>query len=298
MIRSLLSLLRPHQWTKNTLVFAGVIFGGRLRETEAILLDLAVFGIFCAASSAAYIFNDVVDRERDRAHPRKRKRPIASGAVGVPVAVAVALVLAGVALGGATLLERWTLGCVALYFLNNLVYTTWLKNHVLFDVLPIAFGFILRLLAGIYVLGDLPTAWIVLCTFFMAVFLGFAKRRAELFRLTEPAPDRAPQEVEPQRPVLAEYTVEYLDQLLGSAATMAIMCYALLTVASDKNPTLVVTLPIVYYAIMHYKRRVMVGASGEEPEMILLRDVRILGSIFLWLVAYVAIEYFDIWLFQ
>ncbi|MDP6439700.1 MAG: hypothetical protein QGH74_08710, partial [Candidatus Brocadiia bacterium] len=132
-------------------------------------------------------------------------------------------------------------------------------------------------------------SWIVLCTFFLALFLGFAKRRAELHS----SPDKAT----PQRPVLSRYSVGYLDMLVNSAATMAIMSYALFIVATEKNATLVVTIPIVYYAIMHYKRLVMIQELGEEPERILLREGRIPLCVLLWVLVYVAIEYWDLSLF-
>ena len=135
-----------------------------------------------------------------------------------------------------------------------------------------------------------PTSWVVLCVLFLALFLGIAKRRAELHNLTAQGIS--------QRPVLSGYTIDYLDSLLNSAATMAILCYALFTVTSGKNPTLVVTLPIVYYAVMHYKRIVMVRQDGEEPEKILVKERRILALILLWLVAYIIIDYGNIHLFR
>ncbi len=285
-----LKLLRPHQWSKNILVFAGWIFGGHVGQPALLLLDLAVFLIFCAISSAVYIFNDIVDRERDRRHPSKRNRPIASGEVSVPTAAVLGGGLALGALVGAWALGWSTLACVLLYVGNNLLYSLFFKHIAVIDVLSIAFGFILRLLAGIYVFGDLPTSWAVLCVLFLALFLAIAKRRAEMHNLTAQGIS--------QRPVLSGYTIDYLDSLLNSAATMAILCYALFTVTSGKNPTLVVTLPIVYYAVMHYKRIVMVRQDGEEPEKILVKERRILALILLWLVAYVIIDYGNVHLFR
>lgn len=295
-MKSLWDLLRPHQWTKNTIAFAGAVFGGRIHEPRSLLLDLCVFGIFCAASSAVYVFNDVVDRERDRRHPKKRLRPIASGKVGVPQAIGLGALLCGVALVGSWSLHPWAFYCVVLYLANGLAYTVFLKHAALVDVISIAFGFILRLLAGIYVLGDLPTSWIVLCTFFMALFLGFAKRRAELASLGEESSTADPKDY--QRPVLAKYNVPYLDQLLNSAATMTVICYALFTVASTKSRSLILTLPIVYYGIMHYKRRTLVHSQGEEPDRMLFKDWRFPVCILLWLGTYLLIERWDLRLFR
>jgi len=223
-----LRLLRPHHWTKNLACLAGVLFSGRFVDTGADERALWTFGVFCAASSAAYALNDVFDRERDRRHPRKRLRPVASGAVSVPAAVGVGAVLAATALAGAWALGFPVLACLLFYVANNLAYSAGLKHLPLFDVLSIAMGFVLRLLAGVYVVGELPTTWITLCAFFLALFLGFGKRRAELGALGEQTND--------QRPVLAQYTLSYLDYLLNSSAVMAVICYALFTTSPEKNP--------------------------------------------------------------
>lgn len=319
-----LKLLRPHQWTKNLFCLAGVIFGERLLEPQSILLSVLTVILFSAMASAVYIFNDIQDIERDRRHPKKRFRPLASGKVNVKTAICLGLFLVTFSLVGASHLGGATLTCILLYAINNIFYSLHLKNVPLFDVSCIAFGFVLRLLAGIYALGDIPTAWITLCTFFLTLFLGFAKRRSELLALlsqppnaelkSDSQPPLEPQiislvnphylklfyqrgKVNKQRPVLAQYTLPFLDSLLNSTATMTIMCYALFTIASNKNTSLVITVPIVYYAVMHYKWMVTVLAIGEEPDRILLEDQAIKISLVLWLVAYLTIVYFDIHLF-
>ncbi len=320
----IIKLLRPHQWTKNLFCLAGVIFGERLLEPQSLLFALLTVVLFSAMASAVYIFNDIQDIERDRRHPKKRFRPLASGKVNLKTAVCISLFLAAFSLVGAYHLGWATFTCILLYAINNLCYSLHLKNQPLFDVSCIAFGFVLRLLAGIYALGDVPTAWITLCTFFLTLFLGFAKRRSELLALlSQPIHSElisdSPSQLEPpknafvnrhylklfyqrgkankQRPVLEQYTLPFLDSLLNSTATMTIMCYALFTIASDKNTSLVITVPIVYYAVMHYKWMVTVLAIGEEPDQILLEDQAIKISLLVWLVAYLAIVYFDIHLF-
>jgi len=285
-----LALLRPHHWTKNLACLAGVFFSGRYVDPSADLRALGTFLVFCAASSAAYVLNDVLDRERDREHAHKRHRPLASGAVSVPVAAAMGGALATAALAGGWALVEGVLVCLVLYGVNNVVYSVGLKHLVLFDVLSIAVGFVLRLLAGVYVVGELPTTWITLCAFFLALFLGFGKRRAEV-RALGASESR-------QRPVLAQYPIAYLDYLLDSSAVMAVICYALFTTSAEKNPTLVVGVPIVFYAIMHYKRLVMLLDASEEPEQILLRDTPIRVSILLWLLTYLLIQHADLRLFR
>jgi len=284
-----IKLLRPHQWTKNLLCLAGAIFGPQF-NMGTIKLGIFTVLVFSAGSSSMYILNDILDQEYDRQHPIKRVRPIASGAVSVPVAAVLGIVLGVGALASALVLDVSTLICLVLYMVNNVVYSTHMKHLALFDVLSIAFSFVMRLLSGIYVLGDIPTAWIVLCTFFLSLFLGFAKRRAELHSLAE--------NENLQRPILSKYTVPYLDFLINSSATMTLLCYALFTVLSGKNPTLIATLPIVYYAIMHYKRMVIIFEIGEEPDMILLKNRRIIISILIWLATYFAIIARDIQLFR
>ncbi|VXD24459.1 conserved membrane hypothetical protein [Planktothrix serta PCC 8927] len=321
----IIKLLRPHQWTKNLFCLAGLLFGGRLLQPQAILLSALTVIFFSAIASAIYIFNDIQDRECDRLHPKKKYRPIASGQVSIKIGLAIAFCLATVSFLGAYSLGISTLICVLLYTINNIAYSLKLKNLPLFDVSCIAFGFVLRLLAGIYALGDIPTAWIVLCTFFLTLFLGFSKRRSELLSLLHlqnyqenfeselstqegsklPDLERSYLHLfyqrgrkNQQRPVLSQYTLPYLDSLLNSTATITIMCYALFTITSGKNPSLVITVPIVYYAVMHYKWLVTVLAEGEEPTRILIQDPTIKWSLLIWLISYLAILYFKIDLFH
>ncbi len=284
-----LRLMRPTHWTKNLAVFAGVVFGGRLGEPWAILIDAAAFVILSAASSAIYILNDLADVEYDRAHPRKRHRPIASGEVTPATARSVATVLGGGALLSSLALGATTFWCVFAYVALNLLYSIRLKHIVLVDVICIALGFALRVLIGIYALGDLPTAWIVLCGFFLALFLGFGKRRAEVGESgTESS----------SRPVLERYDTSVLDSLLDGSATMAILAYSLFTATSGKNPSLVVTVPIVYFAITHYRRLLSTSGHGADPVEILLGDRLIQGCLVLWLLVFVAISYGELHFFR
>lgn len=287
---SVIRLLRTRQWTKNLLCLAGAIFSGRLLDLSVLPLALFTAIVFSLGSSSVYILNDIIDRERDRQHPVKRNRPIATGQVSIPAAAVLATVLAVVALIGARGIGWETLVCLMLYLANGAVYSLWLKHKALFDVLSIAFGFVLRLLAGVYLLGEIPTAWMTLCVFFLALFLGFVKRRAEL-RSLEGDPDL-------QRPVLKKYTLPYLDNLVNTAATMVILCYALFTTLSGKNPSLIISLPFVYYGIMHYTRVMIVQEGGEDPELILLTDIRIILSIVFWFVTFYAVMHWNLKLFE
>lgn len=279
-LTALVRLLRPHQWTKNGLCFAGAFFSGNL-HAPALGQALLVALVFCAASSAVYALNDVLDRERDRAHPKKRlTRPVASGHIAPWLACAVALALAALAVGGAGALGRSTLACVTLYLLNGVFYSAALKRVALLDVLSIAIGFIIRLLAGVFAVGVAPTAWIAVCTFFLALLIAIGKRLAELSSAQDAA----------ARPVLAQYSSEHLGRLLSSCANAAVLSYAVFTTTADKNHTLVVTLPIVWYALTHYVHLVTSGAGGEEPDQLVFTDPRLVLSVVAWLALYYAIE--------
>lgn len=280
----LLRLLRPHQWSKNVLCLAGVFFGGHgqyLSDPRALGLALQTFAVFCLGASSVYVLNDMMDRHRDRLHPKKRHRPIASGAVTPRVAVLLALALFVAALAWAFHLGWPVLASLAAYLAVNAAYSPVLKHLVLVDVLAVSFGFVARLVAGVFVMGELPSSWIVLCTFFLAVFLAFGKRRAELANLGNGN--------KTQRPSLRGYTLEQLDGLVNGAGIMAIISYALFTALSAPRPTLVLTVPVVYYAIAHYQRMLFRNAYGEEPDAVLVKDGHILASVVIWLALYLLI---------
>lgn len=277
-----LRLLRPKQWIKNSFVMAGVLFGGHAGNFNLYPPVLMLFLCACAASSAVYVFNDIIDRERDRQHPRKCVRPITSGQVPLWQAAIISPLLATIALLGSALLHPGAFICILLYLLNNILYSLWLKNYPLLDVLSISLGFILRLLAGVYLLGDLPTSWILLCTFFLTLFLGIVKRRAELITMSG--------QCNQQRLVLNNYSMTFLDILLGATSVMTMVCYALFTAMGGKSPTQLLTLPLVFYAIFHYLQVVLMHNCGEDPADMLFNDPKLLVIIMVWLALYLAIE--------
>jgi 4-hydroxybenzoate polyprenyltransferase len=167
------------------------------------------------------------------------------------------------------------------YVLNNLLYSLYIKHIAILDVMSIATGFCLRLLAGVYILSDIPTTWIIICTFFLATFLGFAKRHSEYFDSDTLRKS--------QRPVLISYTPELLNSLLNNSAVMIILSYALFTTSSGKNPTLVVTVPVVFFAVMYYTKLVLSTASTSEPDLIILKNRTMQLTIVLWLILYLSI---------
>lgn len=291
-IQNYVKLIRVHQWTKNLFCFAGLIFGGKLFLFEDIATSAFTFILFSFTASSIYVFNDIKDIEYDKAHRKKRFRPLASGRITVLEAVIIGSLLMIFSLITAYKMNYALFIILLIYILNNLFYTIVVKHIQILDVFSIAFGFVLRLLSGIYVLGDLPTSWIVLCTFFLALFLGFSKRRAEFVD----SGSWSIHEMQ-QRPVLKRYNKEFLDTLINDSSVMSIFSYALFSALSGKNPSLIVTLPIVYYAVIHYKQNVLVYNKGEDPDIILIKDWKIWLSILIWCSLFVIIYYFEVKLF-
>ncbi|CAN5893225.1 decaprenyl-phosphate phosphoribosyltransferase [soil metagenome] len=285
-LRGLVRAARPRQWIKNLACFAGLIFSGQLFVTEAIWGALLAFAGFSLAASCIYLINDVCDRKIDRGNPRTRTRPIASGLVPPSWALASAALLALAALALTLPLPTICWMILASYLVMNLAYSVRLKNAVLVDVLIIAIGFVLRVVHGVYAVEVRPSPWIVLCMFSLALFLGFAKRRAELGRVgSNEQGDHA-------RPVLAWYRVEFLDRCLVMTATMAVLCYALYTInGRSGDATMVITVPIVFYGILRYLLLVTVHGSGESPERQIFVDRVSMAIVLLWTALCVAILY-------
>lgn len=280
--------LRPGQWVKNVLVFAPLVFAQQALEPHAAGRALAVFALFCLASGGVYLVNDLLDREQDRRHPLKRCRPIAAGELGPGVAAAVAALLGAGALGGATLLDT-RLGLVlGAYLLVNLAYSRLLKHLVIIDVMTVAAGFLLRVVAGGVAVGVPLSAWLLLCTSLLALFLGFGKRRHELVLLEDGAAGH--------RPILAEYTPYFLDQMIAVVTTSTLVCYALYTMDpavhrklhTDRLP---LTIPFVLYGIFRYLYLVHRKEGGGDPAQVVLADRPLLATILLWSAAVFAILY-------
>ena len=278
----LLKLLRPHQWVKNGFVFVGLLFSNVGNDWGLRGKVLLAAAGFCLLSSCVYILNDVLDREADRAHPVKRKRPLASGTVSLSQAFALAFVCgtAGLALGA--LVSPIVVAILLAYLVLNLAYSAGLKNIAILDVFIIAAGFMLRIFAGTWGVNIEPSQWLLLCGLLLTVFLGFAKRRAELM-----ASDGDGSSGVSQRPVLFDYSPVVLDTLMAISAAGAIVSYSLYTVspgtiALHQTDKLIYTLPFVLYGIFRYifllHRR-----GGEDPAWTLLTDAHLLVAGALWL---------------
>jgi 4-hydroxybenzoate polyprenyltransferase len=271
--------LRPEQWTKNLLVFAGLVFGGRLLEPRAVLLAIFAFIIFCALSGAMYLFNDVKDRDADRLHPLKRARPIASGALAPGTAItAVALLTTG-GLMASLLISAPFAAVAAAYVLLLSLYTTTLKHIVIIDVLTLAGAFVLRAIAGAEAVAVPFSAWLLVCTTLLALFLAFSKRRHELILLGGSAVDH--------RPILDEYSAYLLDQMIAVVTASTVIAYTVYatspeTAARLGTPRLVLTIPFVLYGIFRYLYLVHRKDGGGSPAAMLLTDRPLLLCVALW----------------
>ncbi len=270
--------LRPEQWIKNGVVFAPLVFGLRLLEPAAILASLAAFAVFCAASSAVYLWNDICDLERDRGHPRKALRPIAAGEISVGGAAAMAAGLAGAGLAGGYLVAPELALVTALYLAVNLAYSLRLKHVAIVDVLLVAFGFVLRAVAGGSAISVSVSPWLVVCTFMVMLFLALGKRRAELAELAAAGA---------HRPASRGYTLELLDQMMTVVVAATIVSYCLYTLSPEVRSSfgvthLEMTVPFVVYGLFRYLQIVREGDRAENPSRALVTDRRILLTTLLW----------------
>lgn len=277
LLLSLVTLMRPHQWLKNAFVFAGLVFSETWGNGPLALTVLNAFAAFCCFSSLVYILNDWHDRAADARHPVKRNRPLASGAVqpGAALGLAVVLLAAGVALSAGNTKLLVLLG---LYLALNLAYSWRLKHVPVVDVTIIASGFMLRLLAGTLAVGIPPSRWLLLAGLFVALFLGFSKRKAETFH------DEAD-----QRAVLEHYPPALLDIFMAVTMTASLMTYGLFAASTEAQrqhgDRLLYTVPIVVFALLRYAYQVHRG-RGEDVSRDLLRDPWILVALGAWLVVF------------
>lgn len=273
-MRAALVEVRPRQWTKNLLLFAGIVFAAQVGDPTRWVEALTAFVAYCAASSAAYVVNDLRDIDRDRAHPVKRRRPIARGELSRPVAIRIALASAALAVGLAASLDPWSLLCLAGFFGLQLAYTLRLKHVVLVDVLAISALFVLRATAGAVAVDVRISPWLLLCTGLLALFLALGKRRSELVQVGAGLGHG--------RPVLEGYSVALVDQLVAAVASATIVAYTLYTFTARDTKALLATVPLVVFGIARYLLLVRRTTRGEEPENVLLTDIPILVTVTVW----------------
>ncbi len=284
---ALLKTMRPKQWTKNVVVFAPLVFDEKLFQPALFGRTMLAFILFCLISSTVYIINDLVDIEKDRQHPKKRLRPLPAGVLSPRLAVAAAGVFIVVSLPLALWLDRGFSLILLSYLLLNVAYSFYLKHLVIIDVLVIATGFVLRVAGGVAVVGvERFSPWLYLVVTLGALFMGFGKRRHELLLLDEGA--------DAHRAILAEYTIPFLDQLIGLVTSTMVIAYSLYTFSAPNLPdnhAMMLTIPFVLYGLFRYLYLIHVKKEGGAPDELVLSDKPLLATGVLWVLAVVVVLY-------
>jgi 4-hydroxybenzoate polyprenyltransferase len=273
-VRAALAAMRPRQWTKNLLLFAGIVFAAKLGDGGRWVQAIGAFAAYCAASSAAYLVNDVRDAAHDRLHPVKRARPVAGGELPERHAVVLAGALAASALAVAALLGPWSALFMAAFLALQASYTAALKHVVLIDVLAIGALFVVRAAAGAEAVEVRISPWLLLCTALLALFLALAKRRGELVLVGA--------EATPGRPVLHGYSLALVDQLVSVVAASTVIAYSLYTFTARDSKAMMATIPFVLFGVFRYLLLIHRNDLGEEPENVLLTDAPIIVTLALW----------------
>ncbi len=290
MIVHLIRLIRPKQWIKNFFVFAPLLFSKHIFHLEYVIPSIAAFFIFSLASSAVYIINDIMDVESDRVHPKKKYRPIASGEISVKQAMVFLVILVALIIGGLIFQRAIFAAVIVLYLITNLIYSLKAKSVVLLDVFFISFGFMLRVLGGAAAIGVPVSSWMVLTTIFISLFLAISKRRSELSQTLNK------ENIDKQRKVLKDYSVEFADQINTIAAAGTIISYALYTVSERTVFTfgtekLIYTTPFVIYGIFRYMYLMHQKNLGESPTTIVTKDIPIILNVLAWFMFSLVIIY-------
>jgi 4-hydroxybenzoate polyprenyltransferase len=265
--------LRPRQWLKNLFVFAGIVFAAKIGDAARWADAVTAFAVFCAASSASYLLNDVRDAPHDRVHALKRLRPIARGELSSRAALTAAGLLAAASIAVAALLGLPTLGFVLGFLSLQTAYSLGLKHLVLLDVLAIGGLFVIRAAAGAAAVDVKISDWLLICTALLALFLGFAKRRGELVLVGAART--------PGRPVLEGYSLELVDQLLSVVGASTVIAYALYALENEAD-AMPATIPFVLFGVFRYLLLVHKHDLGEEPERVLLGDAQLIAAVALW----------------
>ncbi|MBN1481070.1 decaprenyl-phosphate phosphoribosyltransferase [candidate division KSB1 bacterium] len=289
MLKYIVISMRPKQWSKNVLVFAGLLFARDFFLLTKTLQAVVAFVLFSLVAGSVYLFNDIADRKQDVLHPKKQHRPIAAGELSPRAAAFAAFLLTTIGLLFAFRLE-FSFGLVlSAYFGLTCSYTLFFKNIIILDVLFIASGFVLRAVGGTLAIQEEVSSWLIICTIFLALFMALGKRRAEIIASGEMAGH--------MRRTLAHYDRHFVDQLIIISTTACLMAYALytldpVTVEKFHTRNLVLTLPFVIYGLFRYLYLMYHNELGESPENAIWSDKAILMCLALYIGTVVGIIYF------
>ena len=288
-LSALMRLIRPKQWIKNGFIFMPLFFGGELFNTSALLAGVIAFFAYSFAASSIYCFNDIYDVEADRRHPVKCHRPIASGAVSVKQAYGLMFLMLILSIGFSSLLDGWkTMGIILFYWCQNLGYCTKFKQYAIIDVCIVAFGFVLRLLAGGVATGVVLSKWIVLMTFLITLFMSFAKRRDDVIRMEKTG--------EAPRKNTSRYNLTFINQAITITASVTLVCYIMYTVSPEvlehfHTDKLYLTTVFVLVGLLRYIQIAVVDQQSGDPTKILLRDRITQVIVVAWLAAFLFLIY-------
>jgi len=282
-IRTLFLAMRPVQWTKNLILFAGLIFSINFFNVRDVFLTVNAFFLYCLLSSSIYIINDIVDIDRDRLHPLKCKRPVASGELSVKRAITFAFFLVFLSLLYSYFLEFYFFLTSMVYFLLNLTYSLWFKKVIILDVLSIAMSFVLRAVAGVVIINVIISPWLLMCTFLLALFMAIGKRRGEMLC--------ADKNYARHREVLSDYDISLLDQMISVVASSLLLAYSLYTFTSGRSIVLMVTIPFVLYGIFRYLYLVYQEKRGDNPTSIFISDRPLQINMLFWILLIFLIIY-------
>lgn len=286
---AMIRLARPHQWIKNSLVGAALVFSQRLFDPRDVALTAIAFVAFCALASAGYVMNDIVDRDADRLNPEKCDRPLARGDLTVATASRMALVLAVIAVVLSVALGSRFAGIALLYAVLQLAYSFWAKHHVVIDVIAVAIGFVLRAFAGGVAIAVEVSPWLAFITFVLALFLVLARRRHELIALGDSATAH--------RSALSQYSVRLVDQMISIVAGATLVGYMIYTASAEVEaklgtPYLYLTVPFVAFGILRYLYLIDERNEGGDPAYALIQDRPLLLAVVLWILTDIALLYF------
>ncbi len=281
-------LIRPSHWVKNLFVFAPLVFSLNLLKVHEVLANVAAFFAFCIAASSVYVFNDIHDKKSDVNHPLKKKRPIASGRISEKEAWMFLCTLIAGAIFSSLYVSLQTMVVITFYIVMNILYTLMLKEIVIIDVMVIAIGFILRIMAGSTATHVFLSNWMLLTTFSISLFIGFSKRRYEIVSLGDKARDH--------RKVLAKYEEKFVDEMITATVATTIVFYSLYTIDTQVvrkfgTSHLVFTVPFVVYGLFRYLYVIHVKGKGGDPVEIVLKDVGIISAVVGWFVAVILLIY-------
>jgi len=306
-IKDILSAMRPHQWIKNLFIFPALIFSRHLFDPAYFLKSMAAFWLFCIVAGGIYMFNDLMDLEEDKFHPRKKQRPIASGRISPALAKGLFAVFSVSGIAAAFTLDLNFGIVVSFYFVMNMGYSLGLKRVVIIDVLIVSMGFVLRAAAGGLVIDVEVSPWLLVCTTLLALFLVLAKRRHELILLDERAnmlvelsiATEDTEKATKYRKSLDEYNPYFLDQMIGITTASTLMGYILYTLSEDAikkfgGTDLIYTVPFVIYGIFRYLYLIHMKRQGGNPAMALLRDWPLMVDVALWGLSVVVVLYVNL----